>query len=134
MSASDSRSIPLISEVTFRIAEDGAYFGLDLSCSDGAVRSAAFPSSLLTSMIVGALWSASEAGKRGVKPFINPEDLERMREGAPGVSEWRLDVTPEGPLLEMRVGAAVFAVRVPREGVLALGRALNEYMRLDTAR
>lgn len=125
---------PLVEDVTFRMSQRGDAIGFDLECRDGQVRRLIFPIDTLPKLLAGFLWSGAESAAR-VAPTPPTDDLrERLQDGARLATAARL-VRIEGVdevILELEVGAALFAVRLPDGWAETLGVSLLEFVRRKT--
>jgi hypothetical protein len=121
---------PLVEDVTFRMSAKGDAIGFDLECRDGSVRRLVFPIDTLPKLLAGFLWSGAEAADRAAPPKVSEEFKSALQDGARLASGARL-IRLEGVrdvVLEMEVGAAVFAVRIPDTWAETLGVALLEHV------
>jgi hypothetical protein len=126
-----SGEVPIVEDVAFRLSENGEFFGMDFNSRDGRMRSAVFSAPVLTKLIAGLLWSASEAGLRGVEAPLSAEALAALGEGAPVVTGLELTPKAGGAVLEMTLGAAVVVARLPDESLRALLLLLADYFEAD---
>jgi hypothetical protein len=106
--------IPVISDVTFRISADGAMVGVDFECRDGQVRSVALPIGELNRMIAGFIWAGDESASRRPPEAVPQEVREVLRDGARGVTDWRIVDAGGEQFLEVSVGAAFVSLRLAR--------------------
>jgi hypothetical protein len=120
--------VPIVEDVAFRMSEAGDFFGIDFHGRDGQMRSAAFSTVVLEKLIAGCLWTAAEAGLRGVPSALTEEMRHVLQEGAPVVTDVRL--VPQHPnggaVLELSVGAGAAVLRMPPEALRSLFDQLAE--------
>jgi hypothetical protein len=106
--------IPVISDVTVRISADGAMLGLDFECRDGQVRSVALPVTELNKLLAGLIWAGDESAARRLPEPVAPDLRETLRDGARGVTDWRIVDAGGEQFLEVSVGAAFMSLRLAR--------------------
>lgn len=106
--------IPVVSDVTFRISADGAMIGVDFECKDGQLRSVALPIVDLNKMIAGFIWAGDESAARRSPLPVSPVERDALRDGARGVTDWRIVDAGGEQFLEIAVGAAFMSLRLAR--------------------
>lgn len=117
---------PLVEDVTFRMSERGDAVGFDLECGDGQVRRLVFPTAIIPKLLAGFLWSGAEAARRAPDVRIPEQLKERIQDGARVATRAQLVRIESEPdvVLELEVGAAVVAIRLPETWAESLGVAL----------
>ncbi len=106
--------IPVVSDVTFRVSENGDMIGIDFECLDGAVRSVALPVSDLSKMFAGFLWAGDESALRRFPGLIDEATRDRLRDGARPARDFRIVDVGGEQFAELTIGAAYLCVRLPR--------------------
>jgi hypothetical protein len=120
----------LVRDIVFRMSEGGDAIGFDLECQDGSMRRMVFPVSSLPKLLAGFLWCGAEAAQRAQPPAVDEPMRERLQDGARTATKARL-LRIEGVddvVLEMEVGAALFAVRLPGTWAQTLGDSLLDHV------
>ena len=107
--------IPIVTDVTFRVSEDGAMIGMDLECRGGEIRSVAIPVADLSKLFAGFAWAGDESASRRSPAPIDAATRERLRDGARQVTDWRVVTAAGERFLEVTIGAAFLCVRLPRD-------------------
>lgn len=118
---------PLITDVTFRLSQEGDMVGMDFECGDGRTRSVMLPVSTLPKLIAGMMWAGAESAERRPGAPVSPTDREMMQDGARVVTDWRVMPADDrrDALLELESGASRLCVRVPGTDAMLLGLALQ---------
>ena len=106
--------IPVVSDVTFRISENGDMIGIDFECLDGAVRSVALPISDLSKIFAGFLWAGDESAQRRFPGPVDTAMREQLRDGARPATDFRIVDVGGEQFAEITIGAAHLCVRLPR--------------------
>ncbi|MDX2234931.1 MAG: hypothetical protein NW200_10585 [Hyphomonadaceae bacterium] len=106
--------IPIVSDVTFRVSADGAMIGVDFECKDGRVRTVAIPVGDLNKLLAGFVWAGDESANRRAPRPMAPPDRDALRDGARGVTDWRIVDAGGEQFLEVSVGAAFLCLRLAR--------------------
>lgn len=122
---------PVIEDVTFRMSAKGDAIGFDLELTNGQTRRLVFPVQALPKLLAGFLWSGAEAAARATPSAMPDEMRERLQDGARVATAARLVRVAglEEVVLELEVGAAAFAVRLPDTWAETLGVALLDHVR-----